>query len=81
MDLTNYILSKGGTAKISCPVVAFIAGKSGCSPATLYMIASGHKKAGPKLSARIEAATDNEVSRHDLRPDIFGPAPDKSEVA
>jgi DNA-binding transcriptional regulator YdaS (Cro superfamily) len=81
MNLTNYVLNKGGTAKISCPVVAFLAGKAGCSPATLYMIAIGHKKPGPKLAARIEHATFGTVSRHDLRPDIFGPAPAKKPEA
>lgn len=73
MDLTTYAINMGGTAKRGCPALAFIAGKSDCSPETLYMIASGHKTPGPKLAGRISDATGNAVLRHDLRPDIFGP--------
>ncbi|WP_420465586.1 transcriptional regulator [Panacagrimonas sp.] len=41
----------------------------------LYLIALGHKKAGHQLAQRIEKATSGQVSRHDLRSDIYGPAP------
>lgn len=63
-----------------CPVLAHLAGRADCSPSTLYMICLGHKAAGPKLAVRIEGATRGSVSRVDLRPDVFGPAPD-SKVA
>lgn len=81
MNLPDYIRSQGGTAKLSCPVIARVAQAADCSPSTLYMIASGNKKAGPKLAGRIEAATG--VSRHELRPDVFGPAANapQSQVA
>ncbi len=72
MNLPDYIRSQGGTAKLSCPVIARVARQAECSPSTLYMIASGNKKAGPKLAGRIEAVT--EVTRQELRPDVFGPA-------
>jgi len=53
-------------------VLTELAEKVKCSPGTLYMIFRGHKQAGHQLVHRIEAATG--VSRHDLRPDIFGAA-------
>lgn len=73
MKLIELALSKGGTGKIGCPVFASVAGKAGCSSATLYMIALGHKLASAKLAARIATATEGQVARHDLRPDVFGP--------
>jgi DNA-binding transcriptional regulator YdaS (Cro superfamily) len=72
MDLSKYAVTKGGTATSSCPVLAQIATDAGCSPQTLYLIARGHKKAGPVLARRIESATRGEVSRELLRPDYFG---------
>jgi DNA-binding transcriptional regulator YdaS (Cro superfamily) len=80
MDLTDYISKKGGTATLGCPVVAEIAAKADCSPGTLYMIAKGHKSASAKLASRIEAATDGQVPRGGLRPDVFG-AVQKGEAA
>lgn len=80
MNLTDYIQTKGGTAKASCPVIAEIAGLAGCSASTLYMIAGGHKKASAILAGRISDATGDEVTRQDLRPDVFG-APANDQVA
>jgi DNA-binding transcriptional regulator YdaS (Cro superfamily) len=40
----------------------------------LIQIAGGHAQPSPKLANRIEQATNGKVSRHDLRPDIFGMA-------
>lgn len=74
MVLTDYVLFRGGTAKLGCPVLADLAALSECSPATLYMIALGHKKASHKLATRIANATSGVVTRRILRPDIFGPA-------
>jgi DNA-binding transcriptional regulator YdaS (Cro superfamily) len=50
------------------------------SPEYLWQIASGWKGRKPShgLARRIEAATHGEVSRHDLRPDVFGLAPTAS---
>lgn len=75
MDLIRFATSQGGTGKIDCPVLATVAKGAECSPATLYMIGLGHKRASAKLSRRIESATFGSVTRHDLRPDVFGPAP------
>lgn len=72
MSLIEYIQTRGGTAKLSCVVVAQVATEADCTPATIYMIALGHRTAGPKLATRIEAATDGEVTRNELRPDVFG---------
>lgn len=71
MNLTDYAISKGGTAKIGCPVLASTASTARCSAATLYMIARGHKAVSARLAVRIADATDNAVEAADLRPDLF----------
>ena len=71
MNLTDYAISKGGTAKIGCPVLASTASIARCSAATLYMIARGHKAVSARLAVRIADATDNAVAAADLRPDLF----------
>lgn len=71
MNLTDYVRDLDGQATLRCPVLARIAHDADCSPATLYMIARGHKLAGPKLAGKIEEATCGAVTRHDLRPDYF----------
>lgn len=42
------------------------------------MIATGHKRPGAMLARRISSATQEQVTVHDLRPDIFGPSPKKA---
>ncbi len=81
MNLTNYAVSKGGTGTIKCPVLEQVAKKAGCSTATLYQIALGNKQPSAKLANAIHSATRGRVTRHDLRPDVFGPAPEKGEAA
>lgn len=71
MNLTDYAISKGGTAKIGCPVLASTASIARCSAATLYMIARGHKAVSARLAVRIADATDHAVEAADLRPDLF----------
>lgn len=78
MNLLDHVQALGGTAKADCPILATIARKAGCKPSTLYMIALGHKQPSWNLAAGIEKATKAVVTRHDLRPDVFGPAPDKA---
>jgi len=73
MKLTDYAISKGGTAKIGCPGLAVVAEVAGCSPSTLYMIATGHKQPSAKLAVSISKATGGLVTPSDLRPDVFGP--------
>jgi DNA-binding transcriptional regulator YdaS (Cro superfamily) len=72
MILIDYIQQRGGTGTLSCPVVAQLATASKCATTTLYMIAHGHKSAGPRLARRIELATGGAVNRAVLRPDYFG---------
>lgn len=74
MNLTDYATSKGGTAKLGCPILASTATAAKCSAATLYMIARGHKQVSAQLAVRIAAATENAVTTSDLRPDLFGVA-------
>lgn len=74
MDLTGYLKQRGGSGQPECLATQQLAVSAGCAPTTLYMIALGHKRASWKLAARIEAATNGAVTRHDLRPDVFGEA-------
>jgi DNA-binding transcriptional regulator YdaS (Cro superfamily) len=75
MNLQTYCEANGGTAKRGCPVLAKVAARAGRSAETLYMIATGNKKAGPLMAKEIETATDGAVTRHDLRPDVFDEPP------
>ena len=72
MKLTDYAKEQGGTATASCPVLALVAKKAECSAGTLYQISLGHKPPSWRLASRIESATRGQVTRHDLRPDVFG---------
>jgi DNA-binding transcriptional regulator YdaS (Cro superfamily) len=81
MNLQSYCEKKGGTSKRGCPVLAVLSASTGYSAETLYMIATGNKKAGALMAGVIENATDGDVTRNELRPDIFGEAPAKTEAA
>ena len=50
------------------------------SPDWLWQVATGWnaKRASPQLAMRIERATSGQVTRHDLRPDIW-PEPGEGE--
>lgn len=54
----------------------------GMSPDYLWQIATEWKgrKAGHETARAIEAATNGAVTRHDLRPDIFG-TPEQADAA
>lgn len=43
----------------------------GCSFSTLRQAGQGHYRVSPQLALRIERYTQGDVSRHDLRPDIY----------
>lgn len=43
-------------------------------------LSRGHRFDGA-LARRLDEESRGAVSRHDLRPDIFGPSPDKTEAA
>ena len=49
-----------------------IASSSGTTVDYFWQLSGGHRKAGPLLAIKIEEVTSGKVSRHDLRPDIFG---------
>jgi DNA-binding transcriptional regulator YdaS (Cro superfamily) len=54
-----------------------MAAKLGTSPGYLHDLEKGRRKPSPQLANTIERITG--ISRHELRPDVFGPA--KSEAA
>lgn len=62
-------------AAAKCGGVAELARRIGRAPAFVYQMRSGVRPVPPTLVLTIEAATGGEVTRHDLRPDIFGPPP------
>lgn len=51
----------------------------GVNPSLISQWVTGRLKVAARHCLAIEAATG--VSRHDLRPDVFGPAPEKGEAA
>ena len=55
--------------------VQALADKCETKPVYLGQIARGHRKASHTLAMAIERATHGAVTVHDLRPDIYGPAP------
>lgn len=81
MKLNDYAIRAGGTCTPSCPVLATLASGAGCSRATLYMIAKGHKVPSARLAGRIADATENEVTRRDLLPDVFPGSEQEDEAA
>lgn len=42
---------------------------------------TGKSQPSPKTAVAIERATGGKVTRYDLRPDVFGPAPDEQDRA
>ena len=55
---------------------AQIAADSGTTPEYLIQIAYGHSRASFRLAQKLEETAG--ISRHETRPDIFGPAADGS---
>lgn len=53
---------------------AALARATGADPQWLWQIATGwrNKRASPALALRIDTATNGEISKQELRPDIFG---------
>lgn len=52
----------------------------GIHPSLVSQWVTGRLNVAPRHCLPIESLTGGAVTRHDLRPDIFGPAPDKSEA-
>lgn len=66
MNISDYVKLKGGRARPTDDVLKRLAKEAGCAPLTLYMIALGHKAASARLAARIEKASEGEVSRFEI---------------
>lgn len=50
--------------------------RCGVSPAYLDHVSTGYRKASVgKLAPRIEQESQGQVTRQELRPDVFGPSP------
>lgn len=45
--------------------------KVGVSPGAVWQWINGESRVDPRRVRKIEAITEGEVSRHDLRPDIY----------
>lgn len=58
---------------------AALARKLGVSPQAVNQWAKGRRPVPARMAIAIEGFMD--VSRHDLRPDVFGPAPSSQEVS
>ncbi|MBV5335501.1 helix-turn-helix domain-containing protein [bacterium] len=51
------------------------------APAYLYQMVTNIRPVAPQLCRAIQHATNGAVTVHDLRPDIFGEAPEPQERA
>lgn len=60
---------------------AALAKRLATSPQYLWQIATGWRDKRPSalFARKIEEATEGAVTRYELRPDVFGPAPDENE--
>ena len=56
--------------------VSALALKLGVKPPTVYQWKTGERKVSPRLALAIEREWPEVATTHDLRPDIFGPAPE-----
>ena len=65
MTLTEYFATEPRGAKME------MAEYLGISATWLSLLMSGRKRASPLLAIRIEEATQQLVSREELRPDLF----------
>lgn len=59
---------------------AKLAAALGCSQQLVSQMLTGRVRVTAEMAVKLDAATGGKVSRHHLRPDIFGPAP-ASEAA
>lgn len=51
-----------------------------CSQQQISYLMTGASGISAEMALKIERATDGVISRHDLRPDIYGPATSRSEA-
>lgn len=61
--------------------VSALAAKLGVKPPTVYQWKSGDRPVPPRLALAIASEWPGLVTAHDLRPDVFGPAPGGEEAA
>lgn len=75
MELRAYLdtLPRGGQAGLARAI--------GTTPVYLYQISTGRRPVPGNLCLKIQEASAGAVSVHDLRPDIFGPAPFTTSAA
>lgn len=60
---------------------AKLAQAAGCSQQQISYLLTDAERISAEMAAAIERATEGHVTRHDLRPDLFGPAPKRGEAA
>ncbi|MCE7031763.1 helix-turn-helix domain-containing protein [Lysobacter sp. GX 14042] len=58
--------------------VSALASKLGVKPPTVYQWKSGDRKVSPRLAIAMSKKFPGIASVHDLRPDVFGPEPERS---
>ena len=72
MDKINCVIDTAGG-------VSALAAVLGVKSPTVYQWKTGDRKVSPRLALAISHKWPDLVTVHDLRPDIFGPAPVKKE--
>lgn len=60
---------------------AKLAAQVGCSQQYISWLLKEAKNVSAEMAIRFERGTDGAISRHELRADIFGPAPSEHERA
>lgn len=65
MNLTEYVKNNGGQTAV--------ARRLGVSQGLVWQWINGKTRITPERAKDIEAKTDGVITRHDLRPDIYGP--------
>jgi DNA-binding transcriptional regulator YdaS (Cro superfamily) len=73
MNLIQYRDKHAGSGR---DVWGDLAGAVGSSKAYISQIAHGHRRASAEMARDIEIKTNGEVTRDQLRPDLFGPLED-----
>lgn len=80
MDLKTYLVAHDGRLSREGAELRRVAEFCDVSPYYLYMVAAGHKIAGPELAANVEYATGRTVNRRITLPTFPWDAPN-TEVA
>ncbi len=73
MDTPNDLIA---TAVAAVGSQTELAHRIGCSQVFVHQMLRGRRAVSARLCLPIERATGGAVTRYDLRPDIFGEAPD-----